>query len=339
MVEHFDPMPRLKKQYLLKLYTEDMEIEMIDLKSNKKFLKRSACPDSVKKTDFFIGGKVLLYSRELDIVDYGDLYTKSKLAQEMQPSVILCPSSTQANWGALIESSCAKGLMVSAAKTVMFGPSAMSEVNAVMGSAAGLDDPAGVLVLCMQGEDGVATAMDAVEAAGLSGRVLVSSSAAAASDLKNMLLGPKSDLSSSATLDSCTCCVIKPHAVRDNLLGPILTHLAKQSYEISALSTVFFNHESAEEFLEVYKGVVPEYNDHVVEFCGGMCVAMELRAQDAVQTFRQTAGPWDVEMAKELRPNTIRGIYGIDRVRNVVHCTDLESDAVAECEYVFKILQ
>lgn len=338
LVEYFDPMPRLKKQFLLKVYVEDMDIEMVDLTSKKLFLKRSPAPDSVKRTDFFIGGKVLLYSRELDIVDYGDGYTRSKLAKELQSGVILCPSSSQSAWGSLIEAGNAKGLTVASAKMVMFGAQQVAEVQSVMGSSSGLDDPAGVLVLCLQGENGVTVAKEIVDASGLAGQVLVSSSSAEATELKGMLLGPKSDLASSVTLDSCTCCIIKPHAVRDGLIGPILSHLAKQSYEVSAFSTVYFNNESAEEFLEVYKGVVPEYNDHVVEFCGGMCVALELRAQDAVRTFRQTAGPWDVEMAKELRPNTIRGLYGIDRVRSVVHCTDLESDAVPECEYVFKIL-
>jgi len=336
LVEHFDPLPRLKKQYLLKLFIKDMNIEMVDLKSKKLFLKRSPAPEYVKKTDFFIGGRVLLYSRELDIVEYGDGYTRGQLAVAMEPAVILLPSSSQASWGTLIEAAGAKGLNVAQAKLVLFGPAQINEVQAVMGSGEGLNDPAGVLVLCLAGSDGVAVTKEVVESLGIA--ALMSSSVAMAEDLKGMLLGPKSDLESSVTLDSCTCCIIKPHAVREGLIGPILTHLVKQSYEISALSTLYFGTEAAEEFLEVYKGVVPEYNDHVVELCGGMCVAIELRAQDAVRTFRQTAGPWDVEMAKELRPNTIRGIYGVDKVRNVVHCTDLESDAVAECEFVFKLM-
>ena len=68
-----------------------------------------------------------------------------------------------------------------------------------------------------------------------------------------------------------------------------------------------------------------------------MC--MELRAEDAVEVFRQTAGPWDVDMAKELRPESIRGKYGLDNVRNAVHCTDLAQDGQIECEYCFDIMQ
>jgi nucleoside-diphosphate kinase len=69
------------------------------------------------------------------------------------------------------------------------------------------------------------------------------------------------------------------------------------------------------------------------------CVALEVRAEEAVATFRQTAGPWDVEMAKELRPGTLRAIYGQDRVRSGVHCTELEGDGAAECRYFFELLQ
>jgi nucleoside-diphosphate kinase len=70
-----------------------------------------------------------------------------------------------------------------------------------------------------------------------------------------------------------------------------------------------------------------------------MSVALEIRAENAVQTFRHTAGPWDVDMAKELYPASIRARYGKDRVLSAVHCTDLPQDAALECEYCFKLLE
>ena len=169
--------------------------------------------------------------------------------------------------------------------------------------------------------------------------ILVATSGVQAQELKTLLLEGDRHLASTVTLDNCTCAIIKPHAVKAKLTGDIIHHILSQSYEISALSTLYFDRTAAEEFLEVYNGVVPEYQDHVIELCSGMCVAMELRAELAVSTFRQTAGPWDVEMARELRPDTLRGKYGVDRIRNAVHCTDLESDAVAENEYCFKIME
>ena len=50
---------------------------------------------------------------------------------------------------------------------------------------------------------------------------------------------------------------------------------------------------NAEEFYEVYKGVVQEYPAMVEELTSGPCIAMEIRAQDAARAFREAAGPAD----------------------------------------------
>jgi nucleoside-diphosphate kinase len=50
------------------------------------------------------------------------------------------------------------------------------------------------------------------------------------------------------------------------------------------------------------------------------------------------AGPWDVDIARELFPESIRGRLGHDKVRSVVHCTDLEEDAKLEVQYCFRIM-
>jgi nucleoside-diphosphate kinase len=44
-------------------------------------------------------------------------------------------------------------------------------------------------------------------------------------------------------------------------------------------------------------------------------------------------------MAKTVRGKSIRAVYGKDKGRNAVHCTDLEEDGVLEVEYFFNILQ
>jgi nucleoside-diphosphate kinase len=45
----------------------------------------------------------------------------------------------------------------------------------------------------------------------------------------------------------------------------------------------------------------------------------------------------DPEIAKNLRPNSLRAKFGIDRAKNAIHCTDLAEDGIIECEYFFKI--
>lgn len=53
-----------------------------------------------------------------------------------------------------------------------------------------------------------------------------------------------------------------PHALP--LAGQIIDHILEQGLEISALELFCLDRPAAEEFLEVYKGVVPEYHVRAV---------------------------------------------------------------------------
>ena len=64
---------------------------------------------------------------------------------------------------------------------------------------------------------------------------------------------------------------------------------------------------TAKEFLEIYEGVLPEFVPMVEQMTTGPCIVMEVRQENAVQSFRDLCGPMDPEIAKNLRPNTIRG--------------------------------
>ncbi len=92
------------------------------------------------------------------------------------------------------------------------------------------------------------------------------------------------------------------------------------------------------EFLEVYNGVLPEFVAIVEHMTTGPVIVMEVRQENVVKSFRELAGPLDPEIAKNLRPNTIRARYGVDRIMNAIHCTDLPEDGVPECEYFFSLL-
>lgn len=51
---------------------------------------------------------------------------------------------------------------------------------------------------------------------------------------------------------------------------------------------------------------------------------------------------WDFlcvqDIARQIRPKTIRAKFGVNPIQNAVHCTDLEEDCTLEVEYFFKIL-
>lgn len=116
-----------------------------------------------------------------------------------------------------------------------------------------------------------------------------------------------------------------------------------QAYVITALQMFSLDAVNASEFLEVYKGVVPpgEFGSMLDELTSGPFVAMELADPDGanpVDPIREIAGPADPEIARMLRPNSIRAKFGLNKIQNAVHCTDLEEDGPLEVSYFFTIL-
>ena len=85
--------------------------------------------------------------------------------------------------------------------------------------------------------------------------------------------------------------------------------------------------------------MLPEFVAIIEHMTTGPCIVLEVRQENVVKTFRDLAGPMDPEIAKNLRPNTIRARFGVDRVKNAIHCTDLPEDGSLECEYFFSIMQ
>lgn len=351
VVEWFDPMPQMKKQYLLKYFPDQHMAEMIDFKSKKVFLKKSPCPPQVSKEDFYVGGKILFFSRELDIVDYGDGKTKDKLYYQQQQVVIVLAGSLYAQWGKIVND-LTQSLTLLQMRTYAFPSSITDKLIRSTEDQANkrslFTENSVALGLLLTASDGYGRVESVIKQYQMSSQVLYAKNGIQAVDMLGLLgLDPNTRNSSSSTpsilpptctLDHCTCCIIKPHAVKAKQVGLILDQIIAQGYEISAIKSLLFDKVQAEEFLEVYKGVIPEYPDHVIQFASGLSVALEVRAENAVQTFRVTAGPWDVNMAKDLRPDTIRGLYGLDSILNAVHCTDLPEDAELECEYCFKLI-
>ena len=133
--------------------------------------------------------------------------------------------------------------------------------------------------------------------------------------------------------------MVKPHAVKAGTSGAILDAVIDEGFEVSAVEMFNLTRVNAGEFLEVYKGVLPEYNNMVEELSTGPCIAFEVRSEHAVQAVREVVGPHDPELARVLRPKTLRAQHGLDKVMNAVHCSDLAEDGQLEVEYFFRILQ
>lgn len=75
--------------------------------------------------------------------------------------------------------------------------------------------------------------------------------------------------------------------------GKIINAIMDAGFEISAMQMYTMEKANAEEFYEVYKGVVQEYNSMVNELTSGASIALEIRAQNAPIAFREMTGPAD----------------------------------------------
>ena len=143
---------------------------------------------------------------------------------------------------------------------------------------------------------------------------------------------------SSATIQDCTLGIIKPHAV-EKFGGQIIDLILSEGFQISALRLVTLDKADSADFLEVYKGVVPEYTQLAEQLSSAPCWVMEVKGEKPVEAFRQLCGPHDPEVGKVLRPNSIRAMFGTSRVCNAIHCTDLAEDGVLESDFFFNLLR
>ena len=113
-------------------------------------------------------------------------------------------------------------------------------------------------------------------------------------------------MKTTAVFNNCTLCIIKPHVIKEGLAGQIIDVILSEGFEISAMEMFNLSRPVIEEFYDVYKGVLPEYVPLIEHMSNGPIIALEVRQQNVVNAFRELCGPHDPEIAKHLRPNTIR---------------------------------
>ena len=152
--------------------------------------------------------------------------------------------------------------------------------------------------------------------------------------------GPSAPKPTLAHPESSSLLLVRPSAIKDGQLGQIIDQVLSAGFQIGNLQMMQLNRPNATEFLEVYKGVVPEYADWTEELTSGKVVAVQvLMEQNPVLALRELCGPHDPEIASHLAPDSVRARFGASKVKNAVHCTDLPEDGPLEVDYFFGILQ
>ncbi|MEE9553542.1 MAG: nucleoside-diphosphate kinase [candidate division Zixibacteria bacterium] len=126
--------------------------------------------------------------------------------------------------------------------------------------------------------------------------------------------------------------IIKPDAVKRNLIGEIISRLEKARFRIAALKMVRLSYDDARKFYAVHEG--RPFLGELCEFMSsGPIVPMIVESDgDTISGIRDLIGTTDPQKA---HPGTIRYDLAIDIGKNSVHASDGEETAKTEIAFFF----
>lgn len=128
-----------------------------------------------------------------------------------------------------------------------------------------------------------------------------------------------------------TFTMIKPDAVENNYIGPILAKINEAGFRIVAMKYTRLSPEMAGRFYAIHKER-PFFGELVSYMSSGPIVAAILEKENAVADFRKLIGATDPTKAE---PGTIRAMYAKSIAANAVHGSDSDENAIIEGNFYF----
>ncbi|CAG9764975.1 unnamed protein product [Ceutorhynchus assimilis] len=363
----------MQKNFNVYYYPSNNTLEMFDRDLNRIYLKRIKM-DGLGFKDMFIGNTIRIYGRQIRLTNYADSRTEKIIGKTKEHTVCVIKPSLLPKLGDVIIEIEKTGFQICNMKMCKLSKKEALELYEPYKNKEPLlpfilehlvSGP--IVVLELVGENAVERWLellgptDPVEARKTAPNSLiaiygedskVTNGFLASQDEANVIREsnfffakdktrevPQNNIS----LQNTTCAVIQPHAIEEGKLGYILAAINDAHFSINALEMFYLSNTNAEEFLEVYKGIVSDFNAMVLSFVDGPCVALEIAGKNSnmkvYEEFRLFCGPKDSSIARQIRPLTLRARFGCDKYKNAVHCTDLPEDTVLELEYFFRILK
>lgn len=326
-------------------------MEIYDTDKMRLFLRKTFVGGLEMKM-FYPGAKVTIMSRLMNITGYADPDTKAALKVDSARGIAILPLDLQAVANCL-NTARGHGFRLNQLKLAVLPAHVASSVGVPA-------DSKGTVAIEFMYTDGdactrlqhaladvsdclTATTPDVVDEWG----AIFFPDAGSSSGTPMAMAAAKAGFlpSPASCTQDVTLAVVKPHAVEEGLLGPILTAISEGGFTVTGMEMRVLTETDAADFYEVYRGVVPQAEFHAMMQClsAGACVALEIQGAvagdgGAYGAFREMVGPRDPEVARLLRPESLRARFGTDKVRNALHCTDLEEDTAIESEYFFRVL-
>jgi nucleoside-diphosphate kinase len=134
-----------------------------------------------------------------------------------------------------------------------------------------------------------------------------------------------------ASVPERTLILIKPDAVRRNLIGEVISRIERKGLRVVAMDLRTIGRETAETHYAEHAGK-PFFGPIVDFITSAPLVALVAEGERAIEAFRGLAGLTDPVMAP---PGTIRGDYALKVGQNMVHGSDSPEAAEREIKIFF----
>jgi nucleoside-diphosphate kinase len=128
-----------------------------------------------------------------------------------------------------------------------------------------------------------------------------------------------------------TLSIIKPDAVKKNVIGQILARFEAAGLRVVAARMMFLSRAEAEGFYAVHRGR-PFFNDLVEFMTSGPVLVQVLEGDNAIAKNRELMGATDPKKAAK---GTIRADFADSIDANAVHGSDGTDTAKTEIAYFF----
>ena len=129
-----------------------------------------------------------------------------------------------------------------------------------------------------------------------------------------------------------TLAIIKPDAVKRNLIGKIISIIEENGFVVSQIKSYHLNAVEAETFYEIHKGK-PFFEALIDYMTSGKIIVLLLHKNNAVSQFRKLIGNTNPELANS---GTIRKLYAVNQTQNSIHGSDSDINANVEINFFFK---
>lgn len=128
-----------------------------------------------------------------------------------------------------------------------------------------------------------------------------------------------------------TLVLVKPDGVQRGLIGEIIRRFEGRGLKLIGLKFILMSEELAKKHYAIHLGK-PFYDSLVSYITSGPVVAMVWEGLNAISATRSTMGATN---PVEATPGTIRGDFGMEIGRNLVHGSDSPENGINETNLFF----